>query len=97
MNFSITYNEAKTILQQMKSYADAMKDNLDDVSIISNYLTGGDWKGQSAEQYKATFNELRPKFDMFYNDVVSCINTINTAMQAYQSGDQSVSVTFAKE
>ena len=94
--FSMTYKEVEATVAQLSKLADAIKEELDRVTIASANITGDAWRGKAAESYKNTFDVLRPRFDMFYNQIIECVNYLNTAMGKNQDTDTQVSATFAE-
>lgn len=94
--FSMTYQEVEATVNQLSKLAEAIRDELDQVTNYSSRITGDFWKGKAEEAYKNTFDTLRPKFDAFYNQIIECINYLNTAMGKNQSTDTQVSATFAE-
>lgn len=97
MQFNMKYSQVEQIISQMENYAKTMKDHLDDVSLISGRITGGNWQGKSAEQYVVTFNELKPNFELFYEDIMACISVIRTAMNSYMARDEGTANMFIPE
>lgn len=95
--FSMTYEQVEDTVAQLTRFADAIKDELDNVTRESNRVTQADWEGKSAASYKSTFNSLRPRFDLFYSQIVECVNYLNIAMGKNQSTDTKVSATFAEK
>lgn len=94
MQFNMTYSQVNQVVTQMEKYATIMKDHLDDVTLISGRVSGGNWQGRSADQYVVTFNELKPNFDVFYEDIMACIALIKTAMASYESQDEGTANMF---
>lgn len=94
--FSMTYQEVETAVAQLTRYADAIREELDRVTIASATVTADEWRGKAAESYKNTFDTLRPKFDIFYNQIMECVTYLNTAMGKNQEADAQVSATFAE-
>lgn len=93
-NFSMTYQEVEAVIAQLSKYADAIKSELDQVSVTATQVTADEWRGKSAETYKDTFEQLRPKFDLFYSKIIECVDYLNTAIGKNQSTDTSVSASF---
>ena len=93
--FSMTYKEVEATVSQLSKLAEAIKEELDRVTIASANITGDVWKGKAAESYKNAFDTLRPRFDLFYNQIIECVNYLNTAMGKNQDTDTQVSATFA--
>lgn len=94
-SFSMTYEEVENIVAQLTKYANAIRDQLDRVSVASARISDGTWRGQSAESYKNTFDALRPKFDLFYATIMDCVDYLNMAMGKSKREDIQVSATFA--
>lgn len=94
--FKMTYQEVENTVAQLTRYADAIREELDRVTIASSNITADEWRGKAAESYKNTFDTLKPKFDMFYNQIMECVNYLNTAMGKNQETDAQVSGTFAE-
>ena len=94
--FSMTYKEVESTVNQLTKLADAIREELDRVTIAAANITGDEWRGKAAESYKSTFEVLRPRFDMFYNQIIECVNYLNTAMGKNQDTDTQVSATFAE-
>lgn len=94
--FSMTYKEVEETVAQLTRYADTIKEELDRVTIASANITGDAWRGQAAESYKNAFDTLRPKFDLFYNQIMECVTYLNRAMGKNQDTDSQVSATFAE-
>lgn len=94
--FRMTYQEVENTVSQLTRYADAIREELDRVTIASSNVTADEWRGKAAESYKNTFDTLRPKFDLFYNQIMECVNYLNTAMGKNQAADTQVSGTFAE-
>ena len=94
--FKMTYQEVENTVSQLTKYADAIREELDRVTVASANVTADEWKGKAAESYKNTFDTLRPKFDLFYNQIIECVNYLNTAMGKNKDADTQVSGTFAE-
>lgn len=97
VNFQMTYEQVEALVSQLTKYADAIREELDRVTIASSNVTADEWKGKAAESYKNTFDTLRPKFDLFYNQIIECVNYLNTALGKNKDADTQVSATFAEE
>lgn len=92
--FSMSYEEVQSTVAQLSKYADAIREELDQVTVASTNVSDGAWKGSSAEMYKSTFDTLRPKFDMFYSKIVECVDYLNKAIAKNKETDTQVSSTF---
>lgn len=95
--FKMTYQEVETTVYQLTKYADAIREELDRVTIASSKVTAEEWKGKAADAYKNSFDTLRPKFDLFYNQIIECVNYLNIALGKNKEVDIQVSATFAEE
>ena len=83
--FEITPEEVKSMGAKMKTYANAMTSDLDDISARMNMVPNS-YRGAASDEITQKYNALKPKFPDFLEQATTCADfLINSAEQIAQA------------
>ncbi len=83
--FEITPEEVKSMGEKMKSYANAMISDLDDISARMN-MVPNNYRGAASDEITQKYNALKPKFPDFLEQATTCADfLINSADEIAQA------------
>ena len=85
-----------------RGYADAVKQNADnimgifnDIDGVMNTLYGANWESTGADSARERYNQIRKNYEDFYNKVVAMKNHIYSVTAANEAADAQASQTIA--
>lgn len=94
-NVSIKPEVLRSSANEMKSKVDLMRGNLETASNVMNQ-TSESFESSAAEALRAKYNELKPKFESFYNEMLSYAEFLEKTANLYDQTNQSIEAA-AKE
>ena len=86
---TIRPEELRNAAGEMKSKIEAIKENLQTASNVMNQ-TSSSFEAGSADALRQKYNELKGKFDKFYNEMTSYANFLEATAATYERTDEEI-------
>ena len=73
----------------MKSAIGMMKEELETASSVMN-RTGDSFESSAADAFRGQYNQLKSKFDLFYNEMTSYAQFLEKTASLYEKADEAI-------
>ena len=85
------YNAARSYADAVKTNADNIMSIFDSIDSSMKSLYGESWQSSGADVSNGRYQEIRSKYEVFYNNVVTMRNHIYNVTASNESADKAVS------
>ena len=92
MDIVITADELRSHAANMKAAVGSMKEELE---IASNVMTrtSNSFESSSADAFREKYNQLKGKFDLFYNEMTAYATFLEKTAESYDKADETIKKT----
>lgn len=88
---SKNYSGARSTADQIKSNADNIMGIFEDIDRVMDELYGDNWQSTGADSARDRYNNIRSKYEGFYQAVVNMNQYIHTTTDRYEQADAAAS------
>lgn len=92
---SKNYSGARSTADQIKGNAQNIMGIFEDIDRVMNELYGENYQSTGADTARDRYNQIRTKYEVFYNDVINMNQYIHTTTTRYEEADAAASNTIA--
>lgn len=89
MDIQISADELRQASANMKSAIRSMKDELDTASNVMT-RTSDSFESRAGDVFREKYNELKGKFDLFYNEMTSYAEFLDKTAAEYEHTDKMI-------
>lgn len=89
MDIEISAEELKAHAANMSSYIDAMRESLETASSVMS-RTSESFDSSAGDAFRGQYNQLKSKFDAFYNEMTSYVVFLRKTAAQYERADTEI-------
>ena len=89
MDIEISAEELKAHAANMSSFIEAMKESLDTASNVMA-RTGESFDSSAGDAFRGQYNQLKGKFDAFYNEMTKYVVFLRKTAAQYERADAEI-------
>lgn len=89
MDISVSYEGLRNTATKMKQEVEKMRQALEQATTIMN-RTSESFKSNAADELRAKYTTLKPKFEDFYAAITQYAEFLNKTAAGYQEADQRI-------
>ena len=89
MDIVISANELRQHATNMKTAIGMMKEELETASNVMQG-TSNSFESSAADAFRGQYNQLKSKFDLFYNEMTNYANFLEKTASSYEQADVTI-------
>lgn len=89
MDIEISAEELRQHASNMKSIVGNMKEELETASNVMQ-RTADSFESSAAETFRGQYNQLKSKFDLFYNEMITYATFLEKTAASYEQTDNAI-------
>lgn len=89
MDIVLSADQLRQHASNMKSAIGMMKEELETASSVMN-RTGDSFESSAADAFRGQYNQLKSKFDLFYNEMTSYAQFLEKTASLYEKADEAI-------
>lgn len=88
------YSGARSAADSIKGNAQNIMGIFEDIDRVMNELYGENWQSTGADSARDRYNQIRTKYEVFYNDIMNMNIYIHNTTTRYEEADAEASNTI---